>query len=139
LVHGWLLFPFLHNSIEPIMKTNHLKLIRIIAISLGILSSSAGLWFLMRHAALQPNQGAEFITIKYLGFFLFFGFVLALFRPKEGGIVQSFGSLIMFMYLMYMPEIDQPEVIFAFTGFLATGILFILFSHIKSREERKQA
>jgi hypothetical protein len=116
------------------MKKINLKYLRMSAMVLGALSSLAGLWFLMHHAVEQPEQSGQFTTIKYLSYFLFFGFVLAWFRPKEGGIVQSFGSLILFMYLVYLPVVNKIWMILFFTGFLLTGLLFIAYNYLLEKK-----
>lgn len=82
----------------------NLKIIRVLARITGIIAAATSLYFIIFTGMAPENQGNEqIITINVMQAFLIFGFVIGWFREREGGMILTFGSLIMYLYVHYLP------------------------------------
>ncbi len=116
------------------MKERQKSYLRIIARVTGIASSLAAIYFIIFIGMDTENKGNEqIITINTMFAFLIFGFVIAWFREKEGGIILTFGSIITYMYFSYLPYEQFPIFWMYSFMFAVPGLLFLYLNYRKKK------
>ena len=111
--------------------------IKLLARITGIIASAMVIYFIVSIGLAPENQGNEqIITINTMFAFLVFGFIIAWFREKEGGIILSFGSVITYMYFSYLPPDKQFPLswMYAFM-YVIPGLLFLYYSYLKYKQD----
>lgn len=101
------------------------KIIRILGRIFGIIAALASLYFIIFTGMAPENQGNEqIISINVMLAFLIFGFIIGWFREREGGLILTFGSLIMYLYVHYLPPgLFMYSWLFALLYLLSGGLL----------------
>ncbi len=114
------------------LKPDQLKILLYIARILGVLASALALYFIIAIGFREAEENKQLITINYLLIFLMFGFLIAWFRAREGGIILSFGTVIMYLYVVYMPDIVGYFWLYVAFFFLS-GIVFLWYDFEKRK------
>ncbi len=114
-----------------------LKYLKSIARITGIMASAVVVYFIVRIGMAPENEGNDqIITINAMFAFLIFGFIIAWFREKEGGIILSFGSIITYMYFSYLPpgQLFPLAWLYSFI-FAIPGLLFLYLGFAEKRSK----
>lgn len=110
-------------------KTNTIKIIARVA---GVIASAIAIWFIITKGLAPENKGNDqVITINVMMAFLIFGFLIGWFREREGGIVMTFGSVMLYLYLSYLPPELLPYSYLYILAFMIPGILFLYLSYLE--------
>lgn len=115
------------------------KIIRITARLLGLIALGLGIWFIITKGLNVSNQGDnEIVMINLMIVFLAFGYIFALFREREGGIILTFGSIIMYFYFAYLPAEMHGQTWLYSLAFLVPGIMFLYLSMRKKTQDSEE-
>lgn len=117
-------------------KTNTIKTIARVT---GILASGIAIWFIVSKGLAPENKGNnQVITMNVMMVFLIFGFLIGWFREREGGIIMTFGSIMLYLYLSYLPPTLLPYRYLYILAFLIPGILLLYLSYLISGKKKEE-
>lgn len=110
------------------------KSIRLIARILGLIGCLLAIVFIITFSYQAAEENKQWANINYLLIFLIFGYIIAWFRAREGGLILTFGSIIMYLYYSYLPKNNEMNLWVYLLGFLISGLLFLGFDYFRQRE-----
>ncbi len=110
-----------------------------IARVIGLIASVVAIWFIVSKGLAPENKGNnQIITINVMMVFLIFGFLIGWFREREGGIIMTFGSIMLYLYLSYLPPTLLPYRYLYILAFMIPGISFLYLSYLMSGKKKDE-
>jgi hypothetical protein len=112
------------------------KIVKLAAKITGLIASLIAVYFVVTIGLLAKNEGDhQIMSLNAMFVFLIFGFIIAWFRAREGGVILAFGSLIVYLYFSYLPAAQFPLFWFYSLMFIVPGALFLYLSFLEKKEK----